>query len=537
MSYRLSIVHVTTPRSEPSGCRQTGLRQAWPVRSAARTAASSTVMPSPGQLAAQGVAVDESEGFGVDDVREEVGVLVVVDAPALLLDEEVGGGERDLEAGRERDRAERAVRGEQRAVGLRERGDAVDLRDAAGVREVGLGDGDPGGECGQELGAAVEAFAGRERHRARRDEARQLVAVLGQDGLLDEQRVQWGEFGEHAAGAGWGEAAVEVDATSRPGPSASRAAATRATIAAVSAGVGIGEVAPAAFIFTAVKPASTWAVICSAELGGFVAADPGVDPDAVAHGAAEQGVHGGAVGLARRCPTAPGRGRRRRWRGPGRPGRSRPWTCTCQWSWMRNGSWPRGVRRGRRRRRGRPRRVPRRPARPSRPRPRRSRRGRTASGAGRGRSRRERSSLRARAFRLFAQRGVPPGRPLRSRRGGQVAYRLVEQRAHGRLGGVRVLARTASRTARWRAPGPRRAGSCARCWSRCARPDSRTISMRSRSSLWVAASSARWKARSASTAWAASACLAPPSRRAPPSRAARSASVRRSAASRRRPAR
>ncbi len=34
-----------------------------------------------------------------------------------------------------------------------------------------------------------------------------------------------------------------------------------------------------------------------AELGGFVAADPGVDPDAVAHGAAQQGVHGGAVGL------------------------------------------------------------------------------------------------------------------------------------------------------------------------------------------------------------------------------------------------
>ncbi len=102
-----------------------------------------------GGVAAQGVPVDESEGRRVDEVGEEVGVLVVVDAPTLFLDEEVGGGERDLETGRQCDRAEGAVRGELGAVGLREGGDAVDLRDAAGVGEVGLGDGDAGGECGR----------------------------------------------------------------------------------------------------------------------------------------------------------------------------------------------------------------------------------------------------------------------------------------------------------------------------------------------------------------------------------------------------
>lgn len=46
----------------------------------------------------------EAEGFRVGDVVEQFGVLVVVDADGLFLDEEVGGGEGDLEAGGECDR-------------------------------------------------------------------------------------------------------------------------------------------------------------------------------------------------------------------------------------------------------------------------------------------------------------------------------------------------------------------------------------------------------------------------------------------------
>ena len=53
---------------EPSACRQTGLRQAWPVRSAARTASSSTVTPRPGRGRRRGVAVDEPERLRVDQV-------------------------------------------------------------------------------------------------------------------------------------------------------------------------------------------------------------------------------------------------------------------------------------------------------------------------------------------------------------------------------------------------------------------------------------------------------------------------------------
>ncbi len=53
-----------------------------------------------------------------------------------------------------------------------------------------------------------------------------------------------------------------------------------------------------AFIFTAVKPASTLALRrASAQLGRLVAADPGVHPGPIPHGAAEQGVDGHAEGL------------------------------------------------------------------------------------------------------------------------------------------------------------------------------------------------------------------------------------------------
>ncbi len=103
----------------------------------------------------RGVARDQAERLRVDQIGQQVGVLVVVDAAALLLDKEVRCGEGDLQTGRRRDRAERAVRGELGAVGLREGGDAVHPRDAARVGQVGLDDGDTRGEGGQELGPSA----------------------------------------------------------------------------------------------------------------------------------------------------------------------------------------------------------------------------------------------------------------------------------------------------------------------------------------------------------------------------------------------
>src|SRR4051812_35693377 len=68
----------------------------------------------------------------VEAVVEHLGAKVVVDADALFLDEVVRRGETDLQAGRQGDRAERAVRGELHVVHLGERGDLAYLGDAAG---------------------------------------------------------------------------------------------------------------------------------------------------------------------------------------------------------------------------------------------------------------------------------------------------------------------------------------------------------------------------------------------------------------------
>lgn len=51
----------------------------------------------------------EGERAGVEEVVQDVVVLVVVDADALFLDEEVGDGEGELQAGGRRDGAERAL--------------------------------------------------------------------------------------------------------------------------------------------------------------------------------------------------------------------------------------------------------------------------------------------------------------------------------------------------------------------------------------------------------------------------------------------
>ena len=61
------------------------------------------------------VALDEGQRGDVDQVVEDVGPEVVVDADALLLDEVVRRRERDLQGGRQGQRPEGAV-GSQRGV-------------------------------------------------------------------------------------------------------------------------------------------------------------------------------------------------------------------------------------------------------------------------------------------------------------------------------------------------------------------------------------------------------------------------------------
>ena len=123
-----------------------------------------------------------------------------MDAEALFLDQEVRRGERDLQAGGERDRAERAVRGQHRAVRLGERGDPAHLGDAAGVRQVGLDDRDARLQRGEEVRRGRRAAR---RWRSGSVEAATSAgsrcAVLGQHRLLDEQRLQRLELRQDAA--------------------------------------------------------------------------------------------------------------------------------------------------------------------------------------------------------------------------------------------------------------------------------------------------------------------------------------------------
>src|SRR6478735_6600342 len=69
------------------------------------------------------VAVDELERRLVHHVVQDFGALVVVDPDALFLDEEVGRGEAHLQAGRERQGAQRAVRRQLDFVHFGQRGD------------------------------------------------------------------------------------------------------------------------------------------------------------------------------------------------------------------------------------------------------------------------------------------------------------------------------------------------------------------------------------------------------------------------------
>src|SRR5215217_6385326 len=92
------------------------------------------------------VAVDELEHLRVDQVVEQRATAAVLDAEALLLDQEVRYRQVDLQACCQGDGAQGAVWSHRDIVGLGHRGDPSYLGNAAGVGEVRLGNGDAGGQ-------------------------------------------------------------------------------------------------------------------------------------------------------------------------------------------------------------------------------------------------------------------------------------------------------------------------------------------------------------------------------------------------------
>ena len=85
-------------------------------------------------------AIDRGQHLGIGDEFEQVVPDVVVNAEAHLLDRDIGGVGRDLEAGGERQRPQRAMRRHRHVIGLGHRRDPAAFADAAGVAEIGLDD-------------------------------------------------------------------------------------------------------------------------------------------------------------------------------------------------------------------------------------------------------------------------------------------------------------------------------------------------------------------------------------------------------------
>jgi hypothetical protein len=102
----------------PSAWRHSGLRQSGALRLASITRSSSTIHAQARLGQRLDVAVFDLEVFLVDHVVQQFGALVVVDAHALLLQHGVVRHEVHLQAGRQRHRAERAMRRQRDVVGF-----------------------------------------------------------------------------------------------------------------------------------------------------------------------------------------------------------------------------------------------------------------------------------------------------------------------------------------------------------------------------------------------------------------------------------
>lgn len=167
-----------------------------------------------------------------------------------------------------------------------------------GVRQVRLGHGDARGQCREELGASVEPFTGGERDGRRGDQPREQVRLVGQHRFLDEQRVQRLYLVQDTACVGGAEPAVEVDGDV---PVRAECLAGRRhplDDGGRLGGAGERRSAPGGVHLYGGEARLDLCGDLVLEPSGFVAAHPGVHPDRVADGPAEQGMDRHAQGAA-----------------------------------------------------------------------------------------------------------------------------------------------------------------------------------------------------------------------------------------------
>jgi hypothetical protein len=98
------------------------------------------------------------------------------------------------------------------------RRDPAYLRDPARMRDVGLGNSDPGLEHGQEVLSAVQPLPRGDRDGCRLSQLADQVRVLRDDRLLDEEGAQRLQQRGQPTGVGQGQSAVEVDGHIPVGP-------------------------------------------------------------------------------------------------------------------------------------------------------------------------------------------------------------------------------------------------------------------------------------------------------------------------------
>src|SRR5450830_1060942 len=229
--------------------------------------------------------------------------LVVVNAQALLLDKRVVADRVQLQAGGQRDWAQRAVQRQGHVVGFGHVGDLAGFGDAAGVGSVRLDDVDVTfAEHALEVPAREQALAQGNRRAGQRSEFFQGFVVFAEHRLFDKhQFVRVQLFHQHL-GHGLVYAAMEVDADAH----------VRADGIAHGGDVGQGQVD----FFEAVDELQFFGTVHfhrgeatrygffggAGGVGGAVAADPRIHANLVTHLAAQQVADRHAQGFALDVP-------------------------------------------------------------------------------------------------------------------------------------------------------------------------------------------------------------------------------------------
>ena len=83
-------------------------------------------------------AIDRRQHVGIGDEVEQIVADIVVDAERHFLNRDIGRAGGELQAAGQRERTERAMRGDRNVIGFGDGGDLAALEQPARVTEVGL---------------------------------------------------------------------------------------------------------------------------------------------------------------------------------------------------------------------------------------------------------------------------------------------------------------------------------------------------------------------------------------------------------------